>query len=412
MYTTTNAIKKLLGDKYENCQSPSLRLEKFLILDSNSEAGRSREIEQIVECCNKFAKQLPLERKFTNAINLVARLEGNLIINQSGGILENAGLCLDRLRGYPYIPGSAIKGVAHHAAWQEWSENPSPELALRIAKVFGYPTQQLDLDNTLKKILPEKMDPLAGAVSFLAAVPCGLDGEKVKLGKDICTSHHPNYYQGKQAHAYDNENPIPLLFPVVQSGAQFLFQIVPLSRADEKICEDARRWLIKAICENGLGAKTAAGYGWFSFDAKVSEQELQKISDHNEKRKTERDKIREEQIRQDEEKIRLVRIAKDKAAEKARLASMTPEQACDEEISKLTPEQFLERLGRFCLVKGRQAIEPAEKAALLRALKGPRHEVWEQIRVMKRGKNTPNWPQITNEIFVLHKELYNGEKMS
>ena len=411
MYTTTDAIRVLLGNSYEACQSPSLRLNKYLSLDSGNEKQRTQEINQIVSCCNKYAKQPPLERKFTRALSLVARLAGNLIVNQAGGILENAGLCLDPLQGYPYIPGSAVKGVAQNAAWLEWKDNPSAELALRIARVFGYPTQHRDLDLVLEKVLPPKMNALAGSVSFLAAVPCSVDGEKPMLDTDICTSHHPNYYQGKQKQAYDDESPIPLVFPVVQAGATFLFQMVPLLRADEEICQDARRWLIDAICNCGMGAKTAAGYGWFSFDEQSSEQWLQMVKERINKKRAERIELQNQQRALEEKRLKDERVAHERAAEKARQETMTPEEILNEKIKQMSGEQFFTRIGQFCQT-GRLAVAPDEKAALLRALKEPRHEVWEQIRVMKKGKNTPNWPQIVNEIFTLHKQLYNGEKMS
>ncbi len=46
------------------------------------------------------------------------------MVNMAGGVMENAGLCLDRF-GLPYIPGSAVKGCARRAALaalHEWCE--------------------------------------------------------------------------------------------------------------------------------------------------------------------------------------------------------------------------------------------------------------------------------------------------
>ena len=49
-------------------------------------------------------------------VSIVAKLEGRMAINLAEGLIENAGICLDRLFGLPYIPGSAVKGIARHAA--------------------------------------------------------------------------------------------------------------------------------------------------------------------------------------------------------------------------------------------------------------------------------------------------------
>ena len=53
-----------------------------------------------------------------------AQLQSRLLVNMAGGVMENAGLCLDRF-GLPYIPGSAVKGCARRAAlaaMHEWCE--------------------------------------------------------------------------------------------------------------------------------------------------------------------------------------------------------------------------------------------------------------------------------------------------
>ena len=67
------------------------------------------------------------------------------MVNMAGGIMENAGLCLDRF-GLPYIPGSAVKGCARRMAIRCLGDareagTVSPELAkrlLQIALAFGW----------------------------------------------------------------------------------------------------------------------------------------------------------------------------------------------------------------------------------------------------------------------------------
>ena len=94
---------------------------------------------------------------------LYAQLQSRLMVNMAGGVMENAGLCLDRF-GLPYIPGSAVKGCARRAALaalHEWCEaggkpehkptgadNPlaprcadfttPAEMLAAIARVFGW----------------------------------------------------------------------------------------------------------------------------------------------------------------------------------------------------------------------------------------------------------------------------------
>lgn len=55
---------------------------------------------------------------------LHAQLQSRLLVNMAGGVMENAGSCLDRF-GLPYVPGSAVKGCARRAALaalHEWCD--------------------------------------------------------------------------------------------------------------------------------------------------------------------------------------------------------------------------------------------------------------------------------------------------
>jgi len=68
-----------------------------------------------------------------SAAVLHAQLQSRLMVNMAGGVMENAGLLLDRF-GLPYIPGSAVKGCARRAAlaalheWCETNQKPGVEV--------------------------------------------------------------------------------------------------------------------------------------------------------------------------------------------------------------------------------------------------------------------------------------------
>ena len=269
---------KCLGVR-ENCESPSLRLTKYLEIGDNT---KDAEVNAVVACANKYVSQHVKETSLftipkqngTDGVTIVATLKSRLIVNQAGGILENAGLCLHRHFGYPYIPGSAVKGLARHAAWCEWKaeedEDKKLEIAKKIADVFGYPTgdtkpkknpsNRLYLDDYLKEIEPEIKD-CSGSICFMSAEPVG----RAPLVMDIVNCHHPKYYRGEQTEATDTENPIPNFFSAVEKGAQFQFQLIPLRMCSEEDMLSAKKWLVEAIKVHGIGAKTATGYGWFEY---------------------------------------------------------------------------------------------------------------------------------------------------
>lgn len=262
MTTALSEVLDLLGgEKFPKCESPSLRLGKFVRIGDNS---KREEIEAVVACQTRHGRA-PSEQPWpSDGVRFPAKLKSRLIVNQAGGILENAGLCLHPHFGYPYIPGSAVKGVARHAAWCAWHEAEEPhkaDIARKMARVFGYPTGDKGLDDYLKGLACDATR--GGCVSFWAAEP----DRKVPLVTDIVNCHHMKYYgsDNPSAVATDDEKPNPQFFPAVEAGATFLFTLVPLRGAGAEELKLAKAWLVKALTENGVGAKTSAGYGWFEY---------------------------------------------------------------------------------------------------------------------------------------------------
>ena len=255
--TALRKTRDLLGgDTFPRCESRSLRLEKFVRLGDNT---KKEEIDSVVMTS---AARIPCVLP-AKSVSLVARLEGRLIVNQAGGVLENAGLCLHPHFGDPYVPGSAVKGAARHAAWTAWHEaeegGGKDATAQEVAEIFGYPTGDSDLDGYLAE-RGWRDRRQSGSVGFLPAVPV----EDARLVTDIVNCHHPKYYAGDERNrdAVDNESPNPQFFPAVREGAAFAFVLVPVAGRENKT-ERALHWLAEALETNGIGAKTASGYGWF-----------------------------------------------------------------------------------------------------------------------------------------------------
>ena len=272
--TALKEVQTLLGgEEFLLCESPSLRLEKFVRLGGNI---KRNEIDAVVSCQKKYGREIPrfLPR---GAVSFIAKLESRLIVNQAGGILENAGLCLHPHFGTPYIPGSAVKGIARHAAWCEWKEEEDEtkkkDIAIRIAETFGYPTGDKDGLDTYLADRGWKDKRISGSIAFLPTIPDG----KGQLVTDIVNCHHPDYYADKKLTAADDESPNPQFFPTVESGSRFLFTLVPVRTSDR--LADAKKWLVRAITLWGAGAKTAAGYGWFSYSEEESRAYFEKQAD-------------------------------------------------------------------------------------------------------------------------------------
>lgn len=213
----------------------------------------------------------------------IGQLEGRLAINLADSLIQNAGICLDRLFGLPYIPGSAVKGVCRHAALAELKAargSARRELFDLVLKIFGCAENDFEAAKPPRKhgdnpkpagdFFPfldlTKAKDQKGAVSFLPAYPVN----EARLVIDLTNVHYPDYYRSGRAEDQSKENPRPNPFPTVETGAQFAFCLV-LNGMDNRpeVLAAAKRWLEVALTERGLGAKTAAGYGWFSLKPEV-----------------------------------------------------------------------------------------------------------------------------------------------
>ncbi len=435
--------RALLGPGAEKCESRSLFMDRFAdpeAKDSGKDSQRrtwfdrlkDKKIAQVPR--RSWRSQLPHGRVF------YAQLQSRLMVNMAGGVMENAGLCLDRF-GLPYLPGSTVKGCARRMAIQELLEAESEELKTevlhQVALVFGWSDQEwsrsqregryisdfayavgdewwVNVSQRVRERLP-RSDQFGGLVGFLPAYP--VDAREAKLPMkptalgaielDVLTCHHPEYYADKRPSkvATDDEPPIPVVFPAVAAGQVFEFALSPLRACSDSLLGKATEWLMGGLTVMGIGAKTAAGYGWFDCSDAVHEPVLQRF--------VEREKKEEEQ-RQQEAKARADQLKKEaeqkqREEEKARLATMTPEDRQDYEVSKLTQDQFRSALDNF-LKKS-----PDEQKSLVRALRldpadpKSRRQQWEDLKT-RATKKKGNSVQVENAIRQLSKQLFPGKE--
>lgn len=302
IYAQAHTLSLIEGGRL--CDNRTLLLSRFTDPELEDEQRRSHLAMAITQ-------KLPLgileERcraydAFLNAIpgvlRIYARNQSRLLLNMSGGVLENAGCSLDRFTGLPRIPGSAVKGVTRHAALDQLKENctgTKTEALAEIALAFGWISADWNAsgdfawacqDNwpatraTARQIIATRLNSdeaprsFAGCIAFFDALPAIPQSHDLEL--DIVTSHHKNYYSEKQLVALDNEQPNPVVFPAISPGQTFGFALAPRphTKVFDGLLSLSKNALLHALTTYGIGAKIAAGYGWFSFD----ETESQSIS--------------------------------------------------------------------------------------------------------------------------------------
>ncbi|HEX4613495.1 MAG TPA: type III-B CRISPR module RAMP protein Cmr6, partial [Urbifossiella sp.] len=172
--------------------------------------------------------------------------------------LENAGLCLHRVYGFAYLPGTGLKGMARSYAETVWLPAQTDQGGAReaIRTVFGHVKDKGDASGR------------AGAVVFHDAWPA----EWPRLVPDLLNNHHKGYYGGTDAPG-DWDEPNMVSFLAVAPGTRFRFALAKRrSDGDNALLSHAREWLKLALIDEGAGAKTAAGYGGFRL-ADATEQE-------------------------------------------------------------------------------------------------------------------------------------------
>lgn len=301
---------------------------------------------------------------------IVGQLEGRLAINLADSLIQNAGICLDRLFGMPFIPGSAVKGVCRHAALEELkasSDDKQAQLFEDYRSVFG--TADNDFANgdlrPYRELLADRSENQRGSISFLPAYPVN----EAKIVVDLTCVHYPDYYRSGRTEDLSKEKPLPNSFPAVEIGAQFAFCLV-LNRMDTSpsALQAARRWLESALCVRGLGAKTASGYGWFSLKPEIVEQ-----------------------IESDERKeadVIKVKIAIADANQKTidveleRLAAMPPAEAACERFKLLNQESFAKKVSELV------SLGPDDQKGLLLALLTPeKRDTWKTWKKSAKQAN-------------------------
>lgn len=247
-----------------------------------------------------------------------------LLIGSGEKTRLETGIMLDRFTGVPYLPGSSVKGVCRAwkfgtiaealnvprlgsdqiAAWKKkmGEKAPTPrETLYRLVESASDGQAKGEWDNhreqrwaRLKEDVMEFYKLLfggdapaspdarewasiindesleigdymqafgrqetGGEVTFFDSWPTATNNGKL-LERDILNPHYPDYYQDSSKTPGDWQSPNPIIFLAVPQGVTFEFLF---ACHDGKLLKKISDWISIALEENGIGAKTAVGYG-------------------------------------------------------------------------------------------------------------------------------------------------------
>jgi len=202
-----------------------------------------------------------------------AQLEGPLITGIGETHPHEISMVFDYNLGIPYIPASGIKGIVRFAHTLELLFDENGTFTDKfVEEENGH--EIINEENNLT-FIPQLFgsQTAKGSVIFLDAY-----SEKVpELHIDIMNPHYSDYYGDDtyRTPPADYLNPVPLKFLTVAKDTVFIFRAL----VDNKIAglvDKVKTAFKKALTEEGVGSKTAVGYGTFeicdSEDTKVTEK--------------------------------------------------------------------------------------------------------------------------------------------
>lgn len=227
-----------------------------------SEQHLGQQPERVADVAVRRAHALAaLEARGLTVVRLYAKPEWRLIVGaNSHGNPNEIGITLHGTYGWPILPGSSLKGLT--AAWASGSlRSGGPRAdAETLERIFGAPRprQPDETDSRRDRAQREEGEARRGSVRFLDALPA--DGP-VQITVDVLTPHVQPYYGNPTVPPAEYHNPIPNEFLTV-SGGTFAVDLV----GPEADVRSAGDWCQEAFEELGLGAKTAAGYGYLTVE--------------------------------------------------------------------------------------------------------------------------------------------------
>jgi CRISPR-associated protein Cmr6 len=232
---------------------PGLWFDKYMVqqLGKDERIGKDQKtpMKQLVDTVasfsipplyNTFFERWEQTVKQNGAQTHPATVRGRMVVGLGSESVLETSVALHRTYGVPYIPGSALKGLAATYAHQHL-KNPQ-------WKKGGIAHQILFGDTTT-----------AGYITFYDAlyIPGSYTGNK-PLSADVITVHHPKYYQGSGQPPADWDSPTPI--PFLSATGSYLVAL-GTSPGAEMWRDKAFEILAEALDKMGIGAKTSSGYG-------------------------------------------------------------------------------------------------------------------------------------------------------
>lgn len=264
-----------------------------------NELKKNRTLEHLLDKKQKNQKQFCkiYEKAGYKIINYQAELKSPLITGIGQTHPNEVGMVFDHTMGIPYVPASSVKGIVRFAHMleliksdniKEYKESDKDgeyivesDLKTLIPAIFG---GDADEEKEGKK----KIKKLKGKVIFLDAYPAKVP----YLHVDITNPHYGDYYNDEKGEIppADYLAPNPIKFLTVKKGTVFTFRAL-VSKDSVFLLQPVKTAFENALKNEGVGAKTAVGYG--RFEIRKDQNKLTAATKQIQKTKTPLEKMLE-----------------------------------------------------------------------------------------------------------------------
>ena len=289
----------LLLNKVDAFESPNkLAIKKLSKRDSKTkrEIGRCTVLEGFIfPFDSNFWTNLK-ERQMEFAASVCSKTtipiafspDWRMVVGLGNPSVYETSITLHHVYGFPYIPGSAIKGVVRNWIINNFFDLTNEERGQIAEKKWGDAKEDKALqdkgfcqlfgcsEGSAKKTKDGKALAFIGDLIFFDAYPI----QNPNISMDTMTVHYPKYYGEGTLPPADWQNPIPIPFLTLKNEGtkinQFQFVIglrkgattnVIIGKEDNPklqgdILQVISFCLKLALTQHGIGAKTAVGYGY------------------------------------------------------------------------------------------------------------------------------------------------------
>jgi CRISPR-associated protein Cmr6 len=204
----------------------------------------------LAQFCGSFSKKY-------ETVVFKAKLQSPLITGIGESHPNEVSMVFDHNMGIPYIPASGIKGIVRFAHTLGLVDDLPDEMIKRDKDGNSFFDDEEDWTN-----IPELFGAQGkrGCLIFLDAYP-----EKVpELHLDIMNPHYGKYYSADQNETPPGDylDPNPIKFLTVSKNTEFIFRALVDNKHVELI-DHVKTAFRRALTLEGVGAKTAVGYGVF-----------------------------------------------------------------------------------------------------------------------------------------------------